>query len=291
MFNAPTWGGGLHRWLWFAALLELALAAFFIVVGLMNETLRFGFLLTGGILVATGIGMVAWAQSWARRAAEVSRLKSEGIPGQASILSMRQTGIYLNNQPQVELTLQIETFAHSAYQAMTTEYVPLMLIGALTSGVPLPVKVDRANRDNFVIEWESVGAAGLSPSGIAPAPAETWQKASADAHAAFERENAASQAQRDAEKQRILATGVEGKATVLSATPTGRMDAQGRPVYDFVLKIEVPGRPPMHGPARAGVPPERAGQLEPGNTVPLKVDRDNPTSMAIDWDRAWDFRV
>jgi hypothetical protein len=90
---------------------------------------------------------------------------------------------------------------------------------------------------------------------------------------------------RQANKERILATGIAGKATVVSATPTGGTDTEGRPVYDFVFTIEVPGRPPMQGPARAGVPPERVGRLEPGDTVPLKVDPNDPASMAIDWDQ------
>jgi hypothetical protein len=294
MFNAPTWGGGLHRWLWFAALLELGLAAMFIVIGLLDETLRFGFLLTGVILVATGIGLTAWARSWANRAAEVSRLKAEGVSGEAVVLGLRQTGMYLNNQPQVELELQIDTVLHGSFRSKTKEYVPLVLLGALTGGAPLPVKVDRRNRDNFVIEWERVGPARAREAGapgLEGVSAQEWQRANADARAAFNRENAASQAQRDAEKQHILATGIEGKATILSATPTGQIDAQGRPVYDFVLKIEVPGRPPMQGPARAGVPPERAGQLEPGDTVPLRVDRENPTTMAIDWEKAWDLHT
>ena len=89
---------------------------------------------------------------------------------------------------------------------------------------------------------------------------------------------------RRAEKERILSTGIAGKATVVSATPTGQTDREGRPIYDFVLNIEVPGRQAIRGPARAGVPPERVDRLEPGDTVPLKVDPNNPRSMAIDWD-------
>jgi hypothetical protein len=91
---------------------------------------------------------------------------------------------------------------------------------------------------------------------------------------------------RRAEKERILSTGIAGQATVVSATPTGQTDMEGRPIYDFVLNMEVPGRQAIRGPARAGVPPERVDRLEPGDTVPLKVDPDNAASMAIDWDSA-----
>ena len=40
------------------------------------------------------------------------------------------------------------------------------------------------------------------------------------------------------------------------------------------------------GPALAGVPSDRADQLEMGDSVPVKADPKNPTSIAIDWDNA-----
>jgi hypothetical protein len=188
---------------------------------------------------------------------------------------MRQTGVYLNEQPQIELNLQIQTHMHGPYQATTREYVPLMLLGMLSSGRPLPVKVDPANPSNFVVEWESALSGGM-PVG-APMGAGMPVPSSADS-------SGMDPDTRQTEKERILATGIAGKATVVSATPTGQTDLEGRPVYDFVLTIEVPGRQTIRGPARAGVPPERVDRLEPGDTVSLKVDPNNAASMAIDWD-------
>jgi hypothetical protein len=280
MFTAPTWTGRPAKWLWITALIEIAVAGVFIVIGLANPLLRGGFLLTGGILLLLSMGLMLWAWRWSKRAAEASRLRATGVAGQATILGMRQTGVYLNEQPQIELNLQIQTHMHGPYQATTREYVPLMLLGTLTGGRPLPVKVDPANPMNFVIEWESAMAGGMPigaqlgagmPPGVVPASADSSQMSPED---------------RRADKERILATGIAGKATVVSATPTGGTDTEGRAVYDFVLTIEVPGRPPVRGPARAGVPPERVDRLEPGDRVPLKVDPNNPASMAIDWDRA-----
>jgi hypothetical protein len=280
MFTAPTWSGRPAKWLWITALIEIVLAGVFIVIGLGNPVLRGSFLLTGGILLLVSVGLMLWARRWSKRAAEANRLRATGVAGQATILGMRQTGMTLNEQPQIELNLQIHTHMHGPYQATTREYVPLMLLGTLSSGRPLPVKVDAANPMNFVIEWESALAGGMpigapidagTASGAMPASADSSQMSPED---------------RQASKERILETGIAGKATVVSATPTGGTDTEGRPVYDFVFTIEVPGRPPMQGPARAGVPSERVDQLEPGDTVPLKVDPNNPASMAIDWDQA-----
>jgi hypothetical protein len=88
---------------------------------------------------------------------------------------------------------------------------------------------------------------------------------------------------RQVEKERLLATGVSGKATVTSARATGDVDSEGRPVYDLMLTIEIPARQPMQGPARTGVPADRVDRLEPGDTVAIKADPNNPTVMTIDW--------
>ena len=278
MFAPITWSGRAYKWLYFTAILELALAAVFLVIGLGNEILRGGFLLTAAFLGLTGVGLFLWGRRWAKGYKDAQWLRTSGVPGQATILGMRQTGVYLNEQPQIELNLQVQTHMHGPYQVTVREYVPLMLLGTLGSGRPLPVKVDPADPQKLVIEWESAmsGAMpgmGMTPGGpISPPPSADSTQYDPEA--------------RKAEKERLLATGVAGKATVTSARATGGTDSEGRPVYDLMLTIEIPGQAPMQGPARTGIPPERVDQLEPGDTVAIKSDPSNPTAMTIDWENS-----
>src|SRR5919106_1382392 len=256
MFAPITWSGRAYKWLYATAIFELVL--------------------TAAILGVTGIGLFLWGRRWARGYKEAQRLRMSGVPGQATILGMRQTGVYLNEQPQIELNLQVQSWMHGPYQVTVREYVPLMLLATLGSGRPLPVKVDPADPQKLVIEWENAMSGGMAGVGAAmpmtlPASADSTQH---DPEA------------RKAEKERLLATGVAGKATVTSARATGGIDSEGRPVYDLMLTIEIPGRPPMQGPARTGVPPERISQPEAGDTVAIKSDPANPTSMTIDWDNS-----
>ena len=276
MFAPITWSGRAYKWLYATAIFELVLAAVFLVIGLNNDIIRGPFTLTAAILGVTGIGLFLWGRRWARGYKEAQRLRMSGVPGQATILGMRQTGVYLNEQPQIELNLQVQSEMHGPYQVTVREYVPLMLLATLGSGRPLPVKVDPADPQKLVIEWENAMSGGMAGVGAAmpmtlPASADSTQH---DPEA------------RKAEKERLLATGVAGKATVTSARATGGIDSEGRPVYDLMLTIEIPGRPPMQGPARTGVPPERISQLEAGDTVAIKSDPANPTSMTIDWDNS-----
>lgn len=271
MFTPVTWSGRPYKWLYFAAALEVALAVVFFVIGMNNAVVRSGFYLTAAILGVLGILLFLWGRRWARGYREGQRLRVHGVPGQAQIVGMRQTGVSMNQQPQIELNLSVETEMHGAYPVTVKEYVPMMLLGTLSSGRPLPVKVDPADPQRLVIEWESAmsGPMGGTQMGQMPQPPAPMSNAEADA-----------------EKQRILATGVAGTARIVSTMPTGSFDDQGRPIHTMMLMIEIPGRDPIQGSAMAGIPPERANRLEGGDEVPVKADPNDPRKVAIDWDNA-----
>ena len=268
MFRPVTWSGSPAKWLWFTAILELVLAGVFLVIGVLGA--GSGMLLTGALLGVTGVLLALWARRWQKRFAEAQRIKATGVAGSARIVGMRQTGVYMNEQPQIELNLEVTSSMQGPYQVVLKEYVPLMLLGSLSSGQPLPVKVDPANPNNVIIEWENAMSGGTMAAAPAMAGATTMA-ASADSSQMDPK-------LRQAEKERLLASGIEGTATVVSSKATGQTDSEGRPVYDLMLRIEIPGRSPMQGPARAGVPPERVDRLEAGDTVTM-----SPASRRSEW--------
>ncbi|MGH2724933.1 MAG: hypothetical protein ACRDI0_11870 [Actinomycetota bacterium] len=274
MFTPIGWSKRPATWLYVTAVFELILAGVFAVIGYRSPLLRSGFYLTAAILGGVGLLLLLWARRWRRGYVEAQRIKTQGVSGTARVVSMRQTGAYLNEQPQVELTLEVTTAMQGAYQVTLKEWVPLIMLGRLTSGLPLPVKVDPANPQRVVIEWEgsTSGATGVPQMVGTGFPAATAAPAASGSPSEV--------------KARLLSTGVAGRAKVLKATETGEIDGEGRPVYDLELEIQVQGFPPMRGPARVGIPPERVEQLEEGDTVPIKADPANPSMMAVDWDSA-----
>ena len=174
-----TWSRGPSVWLLITGIFELLLAAFFIVLGLIIPEVTFGFLLTGVILGLVGVGLLVWGMNARARYAEAQRIKQTGRQGQATITGLGQTGVWINNNPQVELNLLVDVDG-ARYPVTLREVVPQVLLGRLTSGSPLPVKVDRVNPSNVVIEWESAGALvggfgapplpGVFPPAAGPAP-------------------------------------------------------------------------------------------------------------------------
>jgi hypothetical protein len=278
-----TWSARPGRWLKITAVIEIVLAIGFAVVGFMSPLLRSGFYLTAGILGGVGVLLLIWGARWSGKYQEAQRLKATGVPGQARIMNMRQTGVYVNEQPQVELTLEVSSEMQGPYQVTLKEYVPLMLLGALTSGRPLPVKVDPQNPQNVVIEWENAMSGGMQMGGGMPmgggmAVGAGGQVMQGTGPPAGERS--------EDTKKRVLETGISGQARVVSANKTGQNDPEGRPIFDLQLEVQLPGYPPINAPAKVGIPHERVDQLEPGDTVPIKADPANISVMAVDWDNA-----
>jgi hypothetical protein len=282
----------MARWLWGTAFFEMALAALFLVLGIIISETRFGFLITAAILFATAIGLSIWAKNVSRQAAEAARIKRDGFGGRASVLTARQTGMYVNRQPQVEMELQIESDRHGSYRATKKEIVPLIMLGKLSGGA-LPVKIDRADRTKFVIEWDGA----VSPDDVAPdveftsldairspTPGNRSAPVGWDAIRAEEQRTAESPAPTAADKARILATGTMATGTVLESDFAGESDAQEQPIYTLTFQIKLPGRPVMHARTRVGVPLDKIARLQPGDTVVLKVDPRDASTMAIDWD-------
>jgi hypothetical protein len=107
----------------------------------------------GQIWIAVSLGLAAYYLVMNRRADRAEKLKREGIPGQAEILELTQTGMYVNSQPRVRLKLRIEASGVPAYETEDTYTVPLVALGALTSGRVLQVYLDRADTSRFTIDW------------------------------------------------------------------------------------------------------------------------------------------
>jgi hypothetical protein len=129
---------------------ESALAVFFFAIGARQPEARGGMYLTGAILGLIGVILLFVGA----KAASKDRLHQTGIEAEAKIVGLTQTGMWMNNNPYVKLDLIITVPGHPPYEVKHGEIVPQVLIGSLTDGSPLHVKVDPNRPSHFVIEWE-----------------------------------------------------------------------------------------------------------------------------------------
>lgn len=302
-FTSSTLSRYTGKWLIGMGLFELALAALFGFFALTDEELLFGFVLTAAILGVTGLGLVWFGLRARRSAAEADRITSTGIAGTATVTELTQTGMTLNNQPQVEIGLLVSLPGRKPYAASLKQFVPLILLGRLSSGQPLPVKVDPKDPQAIVIDWASgvlPGAMGSIPGDAAgtssaggPGSSAGQTETLAQAQAALAESGlsaaapfaTAAQGAYSVDQLRAIvrATGIDGTATIDKLADTGETIGDER-LFTMEVTLRVPGQPDRRlQPSAAMVPITAADLVAVGVTVPVKVAPDNPDLIVFEW--------
>jgi hypothetical protein len=132
------------------------------------------FFFIGGIAFTIALPWVGIGQIWIavsvvialvyflvnRRASAMQALTKTGLPGQAQILEMTQTGVYINENPQVKMKLHVEAQGIPPYECEKKVTVPMIALGMLGSGRPLSVYVDPNDHENIYIDWSGAPAGG-----------------------------------------------------------------------------------------------------------------------------------
>lgn len=277
-------------------LAELAFAAvLWIVLGGIPYAGE-GIQLTAGVLAVTGIVMAAVGLVLVRRAAATDRVSRQGHPGTAQIIGVSQTGMFVNNNPQVALDLQVEVLGRSPYRVTVKEVVPLVMLNRLQGTVPVRVDPDDPNR--VVVQWALAGATGApgAPGGWSGGPGSASDEslgAVASAMAAAGAGDAApvysqpGQENVSVEQLRayLRADGISGTARIDRLEDSGRTVGDER-LFTMTTTITVPGRPTItSGPSAAMVPLEKVGRIAVGVVLPVKVAPDNEHLVMFEWDR------
>jgi hypothetical protein len=80
-------------------------------------------------------------------------LLATGADAQATILGLQQTGTFVNNNPQVILTLQVEPPGQAPFQAQTSTILPLVAVPQVQPGNVVAVKYDPADPSKVALNF------------------------------------------------------------------------------------------------------------------------------------------
>ena len=108
------------------------------------------------IVVSVGLGIMYLVMN--RRADKVEKLRTTGIPGQATVLSVGQTGVYINEMPQMKLTLRVEAKGTEPFEIDKKATVPFSALAKVTPGAVFPVYLDPEKPDDVSLDWEAITA-------------------------------------------------------------------------------------------------------------------------------------
>ncbi len=77
-------------------------------------------------------------------------LSQNGIPGTATITAVRQTGVFINENPECDIDLTVTT-SGEPYAATVRQTLALVAIPQFQPGTAVPVKVDPQDPQSLII--------------------------------------------------------------------------------------------------------------------------------------------
>jgi hypothetical protein len=87
-----------------------------------------------------------------RGSAERSRILRQGIPAQATILQIWETGVRVNDSPQVGFRVSVLPPSGVPYETQTVMVVSQLMIPRIQPGSVVRAKLDPANPNNVALE-------------------------------------------------------------------------------------------------------------------------------------------
>ena len=302
-FSGSTFGRFASRYL-------MVFGAIFVVVGI-GVVLTLGnipyagsaMLLMGAIFAIVGGALVVIGFVAGRRAAGTDRVLAAGIPGQATITGLTQTGMYLNEQPRIKMNLLVTLPGRAPYTVEHSEFVPLILLSRLTNGSPLAVRVDPANPQKVAVDWGSqpVGAMPTAPfimpagtggpsiggTGVDESLAQvqaTLMASDAGVPAAYATPDQGNYTI-DQLRAWLRANGLEAQARLDVLEDSGKIVGDER-LYTMEMTLMVPGSAPEKLARSAGMVPLTAmPKVRQGMLLPVRVAAENHQLLTVEWDK------
>jgi hypothetical protein len=268
-----------------------------------------GMVLMGGIFAIVGLVLIGVGVMVGRKAAATNTLLATGVAGTATITGLTQTGMYLNEQPQISMDLMVNIPGRAPYPANHHEFVPLLLIGRLSSGAPLSVRVDPFNPQRLAVDWSGTGFSYSAPLTGTPTQSITMPGAAAAAPqttgavdeslsqvqaalassgmAAATPFATAEQGNYTVEQLRayLRQSGVPATATIDTLEDSGRVVGDER-LFTVEMTLNMPGQAPKKLPKSAAmVPITAAYKVVKGMSVPVRYAAENPDLLMVEWDK------
>lgn len=146
--------GTAGSWLIFVAFIELAIGIGSYVAERRAPGEGGGFSIAAVVLLGVGVILLVagvWAKAAGRRRA---RIYHHGIPGEAIIRAVHETGTMVNNQPMYAFDLDVTGSGFPPTSTTHREVVPFWFASRVGPDARVPVKVDPTKPTRLIFDWE-----------------------------------------------------------------------------------------------------------------------------------------
>lgn len=200
-----------------------------------------------------------------------SRLRKTGLPGKATVLEVRDTGVTINNNPQVKLVLEVKNSFGQKYTTTCRVLVSRINPWAYSPGMELPVKIDPKNEKNVIIDTEAgnTPAAGTYSSAIQQSSVNT---------VALKAELEKMQQDNDA----LRTSGRSARAIVKKYTWLGTYVNGNNPYVELELEVLPDSSPSFSASTRGVIAEASVPKFQPGQEIFVKYDLYDNSKVTVD---------
>lgn len=78
-------------------------------------------------------------------------LMTNGRPGTATVVALRKTGTFVNENPQVEMDLDVTVEGLRTYRATHTQVLAMIAVPQFQPGASVPVRVDPHDPQSLIV--------------------------------------------------------------------------------------------------------------------------------------------
>jgi uncharacterized protein DUF3592 len=194
-----------------------------------------------------------------------------GEPATAFIKSVRDTGVTINQAPQVELLLEVRTKFKPPYEAKVKTLVSRIQPNFYQPGMTVAVKYDPKDPTAVAIDpeggvSEAAGASGAAGLLGGKNEAQAMQEAME-----FEAAN-----------RKLMASGESAMAKIVQATPLGFQVNGNNPAMELLVEVEPTGKPKFLSRAKGVISEASIPKYQPGRAIYVKYDPADTTLVTIE---------
>lgn len=195
-----------------------------------------------------------------------SRLQKTGLSGTAKILEVKDTGVTINNNPQVKLTVEIKNNLGQRYTTTIKTLVSRINPFAYQPGMEVPVKIDPNNEQNVVLDYSQLNTSS-STNNLSQQNTEALK-------------TELEQMQQEHEALRI--SGKPAKAIIKKYTWLGVNVNGNNPYAELEIQVLPESSPSFSGKTRGVIAETSVTKYQPGCEIFVKYDYYDNSKIVID---------
>jgi len=227
------------------------------------------YIAAGLVAMAVGLGFLMYKLIFGPMML-ASRLQKTGIAGQALIKEVRDTGVTVNNNPQVKLVLEIKNSLGQRYTTTIRTLVSRLQPQLYQPGMTIPVLIDPKNENKVIVDFD--GGKKQSAGRYTATSLNSAQENQ------LKDELLKSQQQGDA----IRHSGLSARAIVKKYTWLGVYVNGNNPYAEIELEVMPADAPAFAGTVKGAIREESVPKYQPGQEIFVKYDRYDLKKVAID---------